>query len=86
MIETGEKVPTTRPDAAMSIGTLQNGAMFSVQIEGAQHQRTGLLIDTTGTEGVLRVSNKLAFLNKHDNIIEGMKGGGSDFQPSSRAR
>lgn len=56
VIETGEKVPTTRPDAAMSIGTLENGALFAVQIEGAQHQRTGLLIDITGTEGVLRVS------------------------------
>src|SRR4051812_23721547 len=53
VIETGEKVPTIRPDAAMAIGTLENGALFSVQIEGAQHQRTGLQIDITGTEGVL---------------------------------
>lgn len=81
LIETGEKVPTTRPDAAMAIGTLENGALFAVQIEGAQHQRTGLLIDITGTEGVLRVSNALAFLNKHDNTIEGMRGEDQTFSP-----
>lgn len=81
VIETGEKVPTTRPDAAMSIGMLENGALFAVQIEGAQHQRTGLLIDITGTEGVLRVSNALAFLNKEDNTIEGMRGEAQTFSP-----
>jgi len=74
VIETGEKVPTTRPDAAMMIGNLEDGALFAVQIEGAQHQRTGLQIDITGTDGVLRVSNELAFLNKHDNVIHGMRG------------
>jgi predicted dehydrogenase len=81
VIETGEKVPTTRPDAAMAIGTLENGALFSVQIEGAQHQRTGLQIDITGTEGVLRVTNVLAFLNKEDNVIEGMRGEAQSFSP-----
>ena len=57
-IETGEKVPTTRPDAAMAIGTLENGALFAVQVEGAQPWRTGLLINITGTEGVLRVPTR----------------------------
>jgi len=81
VIETGEKVPTTRPDAALAIGTLKNGALFAVQIEGAQHQRTGLQIDITGTQGVLRVTNVLAFLNKHDNTIEGMRGEDQTFRP-----
>jgi predicted dehydrogenase len=81
VIETGEKVPTTRPDAAMAIGTLENGALFSVQIEGAQHQRTGLQIDITGTDGVLRVTNVLAFQNKEDNAIEGMCGEAQSFSP-----
>lgn len=81
VIETEEKVPTTRPDAAMSIGTLENGALFAVQIEGAQHQRTGLQIDVTGTEGVLRVTNVLAFLNKEDNTIQGMRGEAQVFSP-----
>jgi predicted dehydrogenase len=72
--DTGEKVPTTRPDAAMAIGTLENGGLFSVQIEGGQPHRTGLQIDITGTEGVLRVTNPRAFQNKDDNTIEGMRG------------
>jgi len=79
--ETGEKVPTTRPDAAMVIGTLENGGLFSVQIEGGQRHRTGLQIDITGTEGVLRVTNKLAFENKEDNAIEGMNGDASSLAP-----
>lgn len=79
--ETGEKVPTTRPDAAMAIGTLENGALFSVQIEGAQHQRTGLQVDVTGTEGVLRVTNVLAFQNKEDNAVEGMRREARSFSP-----
>jgi len=79
VIETGEKVPTTRPDAAMMIGTLENGALLAVQIEGAQYQRTGLQIDITGTDGVLRVTNVLAFENKEDNLIEGMNGAAQSF-------
>lgn len=65
----------------MAIGTLENGALFSIQIEGAQHQRTGLQIDITGTNGVLRVPNVLAFLNKEDNTIEGMRGDAQSFSP-----
>lgn len=79
--ETGQKIPTTRPDAAMIIGTLENGGLFSVQIEGAQQHRTGLQIDITGTEGVLRITNLLAFENKEDNSIEGVNGDGSSLSP-----
>jgi predicted dehydrogenase len=79
--ESGKTFPTTRPDAAMAIGTLENGAVFSVQIEGGQNHRTGLQIDITGTEGVLRVTNKRAFQNKDDNAIEGMRGDENDFAP-----
>ena len=79
--ETGQKVPTTRPDAAMVIGTLENGALFSIQIEGAQPHRTGLQIDITGTEGVLRITNLLAFENKEDNHIEGANGDQSSLSP-----
>jgi predicted dehydrogenase len=77
--DTGEKVATTRPDAAMAIGTLENGAVFAVQIEGGQRHRTGLQIDITGTEGVLRVTNKRAFQNKDDNAIQGMRGDEASF-------
>jgi predicted dehydrogenase len=79
--ETGQKTPTTRPDAAMVIGTLENGGLFSVQIEGGQPHRTGLQIDITGTEGVLRVSNPRAFENKEDNTIEGVNGEGASLSP-----
>jgi len=79
--ETGEKVATTRPDAAMAIGTLENGALFSIQIEGAQRHRTGLLIDITGTEGILRITNPRAFENKDDNTIEGVNGDGTSLSP-----
>ena len=74
VVETGAQVPNTTPNEVMVIGSLEVGGLFAVQIEGAQHHRTGLQIDITGTEGVLRVSNVLAFGNKEDNTVEGMKG------------
>jgi predicted dehydrogenase len=79
--ESGKTFPTTRPDAAMAIGTLENGAVFSVQLEGGQNHRTGLQIDITGTAGVLRVTNPRAFQNKDDNTIEGMRGHEDEFAP-----
>ena len=53
--------------------------MFSIQIEGGQKHRTGLQIDITGTDGVLRITNPRAFENKDDNAIEGMKGDATTF-------
>lgn len=79
--ESSKTFPTTRPDAAMAVGLLENGALFSVQLEGGQNHRTGLQIDITGTEGVLRVTNERAFQNKHDNAIEGMRGDEDSFSP-----
>ncbi|MDB5296620.1 MAG: putative oxidoreductase [Phycisphaerales bacterium] len=79
--ETGRRVPTTRPDAAAVVGTLEGGGLFAVQIEGGQRHRTGLQIDITGTGGVLRVTNPLAFENKEDNAVEGANGGGSSLAP-----
>jgi predicted dehydrogenase len=75
IMETGEKVPYTTPNEVMVIGTLANGALFSVQLEGGQTHRTGLQIDITGTEGVLRITNPRGFENEHDNSIFGMKDG-----------
>ena len=79
VMETGELVPTTNPNEAMVIGTLENGGLFSIQIEGAQKHRTGLQIDITGTEGVLKITNTLAFQNKDDNTIEGVNGEGTQL-------
>ena len=50
-------------------------------VEGAQKHRTGLQIDISGTEGVLRITNPLAFQNKNDNAIEGMEGDATTFSP-----
>jgi hypothetical protein len=43
--ETGEQVPNTSPNEVMVIGTLKDGGLFSVHIEGGQPHRTGLQID-----------------------------------------
>jgi predicted dehydrogenase len=65
----------------MVIGTLENGGLFSMQVEGAQKHRAGLHIDISGTEGVLRITNVLAFQNKDDNAIEGMNREAQTFSP-----
>ncbi len=67
----------------MVIGTLEDGGLFSMQVEGAQKHRTGLQIDISGTEGVLRITNPLAFQNKDDNAVECMKGDAQTFSPLS---
>ena len=63
------------------IGTLQRDGLFSIQLEGAQAHKTGLQIDITGTDGVLRITNPRAFQNKHDNALEGMRDGAMTFAP-----
>jgi len=40
VVETGEQVPNTNPNEAMAIGTVENGGLFSIQVEGAQKHRT----------------------------------------------
>jgi predicted dehydrogenase len=81
VMETGEQIPNTNPNEVMVIGTLEGGGLFSMQVEGAQTQRTGLQIDISGTKGVLRIRNPLAFQNKYDNAIEGMHGDATTFSP-----
>jgi hypothetical protein len=81
LVETGEHVPTTSPHEVMMIGTLDHGGLFSIQLEGAQAHRTGLQIVVTGIEGVLRITNELAFQNEDDNTVEGMTGDASTFTP-----
>lgn len=70
--ETGEKVPYSSANEVMVIGTLEGGALFSIQIEGSQKHKTGVQIDITGTEGVLKISNPRAFHSEEDHTIEGM--------------
>ena len=74
VLETGKTVSSAKPDEVMAIGTLENGGLFSVQLEGAQKFPTGLQIDITGTEGVLRLTNDRAFENTEDNTVHGVNG------------
>lgn len=64
----------------MVIGTLTGGALFSIQLEGGQKHRTGLQIDITGTEGVLRITNARGFENKDDNSVAVMRNGVEIFE------
>lgn len=80
LAETGEKIPYTSPNEVMVIGTLSCGGLFSVQLEGGQKHRTGLQIDITGTEGVLRITNPRGFENKDDNTIAIMRNGTEVFE------
>ena len=86
VLETGEQIPNTNPNEVMVIGTLESGGLFSMQVEGAQEHRTGLQIDISGTEGVLRITNPLAFQNKDDNAIEGMNGDATDLLTAADSR
>ena len=72
--ETGEQVPNSNPDEVMVVGTLDGGGLFSAQLEGGQAHPTGLQIDITGTDGVLRITNEHAFQNPDDNTIQGVNG------------
>jgi predicted dehydrogenase len=80
LIETGETFPNTTPDQVLVIGTLANGAVFTIQIEGGKRNNSGLQIDITGMEGDLKVSNPLSFTNAEDNKVEGVKGDGEPLR------
>ncbi|HSN42876.1 MAG TPA: Gfo/Idh/MocA family oxidoreductase [Propionibacteriaceae bacterium] len=79
--ETGEQVPNTSAHEVMVIGALQQDGLFAIQLEGAQAHKTGLQIEITGTEGVLRITNPRGFQNKDDNALEGMRDGATTFSP-----
>ena len=76
---TGQSFPNETPDCVIAIGTLKNGALFEVQIEGGKRHQSGLQIDITGTSGDLRVTNTKSFGTKQDNLIAGSQGEGSEW-------
>ena len=49
---TGEFFPYDTPDGIVGIGTLENGALLSFQIEGGKLHNSGLQIDITGVDGL----------------------------------
>lgn len=74
LIETGESFQNQTPDQVLVIGTLEEGGVFTVQIEGGKRNNSGFQLDITGMEGDLKVSNPLSFTNPDDNIVEGSQG------------
>ena len=73
---TGETFPNRTPDQVVVIGSLQSGAVLTVQIEGGKRNGSGLQVDVTGTAGDIKMWNPKSFTNPHDNIIEGARGDG----------
>jgi len=77
--ETGQKLPYTSPNEVMAIGTLECGALFSVQLEGGQAHRTGLQVDVMGVDGALRLTNTRAFQNIEHHSLAGINKGSEVF-------
>jgi predicted dehydrogenase len=79
--ETGETFQTTSPDQLVLIGTMKNGAVLTVQIEGGKRNGSGVQIDITGDQGDLRITNKSAFGGVGDDyVVEGVHGDKQDLK------
>lgn len=76
---TGESFPNDTPDGIVGIGTLENGALLSFQVEGGKLHNSGLQIDITGTTGDLKISNPSSFGHAKENLIEGGQGSNTPF-------
>ena len=73
--ETGEKIQTTSPDELLMHGTLADGGLFSIHIEGGKLSGSGVQIDITGDAGDLKITNTSAFGGvDEDFIVTGAKG------------
>jgi predicted dehydrogenase len=79
----GESIRNETPDGVMVMGTLVNGAIFQVQIEGGKCNQTGLQIDITGTNGDLQVTNERSFVTKHHDLIRGAQREGGSWRELS---
>jgi predicted dehydrogenase len=76
---TGESFPNDTPDGIVGIGTLENGALLSFQVEGGKLHNSGLQIDITGTTGDLKISSPSSFGHAKENLIEGGQGTKTPF-------
>lgn len=73
--EIGEEIPSTAPDQFVLTGTLADGAVVSVHIEGGKRNGSDVQIDLTGHEGDLRITNSSAFGDVGDDyVIQGAHG------------
>jgi predicted dehydrogenase len=79
-VETGPKIHNETPDVVMVMGTLNNGALFQIHIEGGKLNDKGLQIEITGTNGNLEVSNERSFVTKHHDVIRGAQGEGDRWE------
>ncbi len=70
----GPKVRNENADAVMVMGTIQNGALFQIHIEGGKLNQKGLQIEITGTAGDLEVSNDRSFVTKRHDLVRGAQG------------
>ena len=57
IVESGEELKATSPDHVLVQGTLQSGAVASVQIQSVPSRGSGFLFELHGTEGVLVASS-----------------------------
>lgn len=79
-VEAGPKLPNETPDAVMVMGSLKNGALFQIHIEGGKLNRKGLQIEITGTQGDLEVTNERSFVTKHHDVVRGALGEGDRWE------
>ena len=80
---TGPKVQNENADTAMVMGSLRNGALFQVHIEGGKLHQKGLQIEITGTGGDLEVSNDRSFVTKRHDLVRGARGVGGTWEEIS---
>jgi predicted dehydrogenase len=78
---TGAQFPNQTPDGVAVIGTLKNGSILTVQIEGGKRNGSGVQIDITGTGGDLKMWNLKSFTNTTDNTVEGAQGNLGTLSP-----
>lgn len=70
--ETGETLTNESPDAAMAIGTLEDGGLVNITFVGGTPHDSTTLIYITGTDGVLKLTNPYG--NSADFVLEGAQG------------
>ena len=76
----GPRVRNESADAVMVMGTLENGALFQVHIEGGKLNQKGLQIEITGTAGDLEMFNDRSFVTKHHDVVRGAQGEGGGWK------
>jgi predicted dehydrogenase len=77
--ETGQTIANEAPDAAMAIGSLENGGLVTMTIIGGTPHDPGILIHITGADGALKLTSP--FGNAADFVLEGAHGDQTELSP-----